>query len=73
MMKYAAILLRAALIGTSGKIVLLVHDEALVECDKEESEKIKSIVERCMSTAAKYFCPIVPPPAEAIVSNCWNK
>lgn len=73
MMKLAAIYLRAKLKGTSGQIVLLIHDEVVVECDKKDAETIKVYVEEAMNQAAKLFCPSVPPPADAIISQCWNK
>lgn len=73
MMKLAAIYLRIQLKGTSGQIVLLVHDEVVVECDEKDAEAIKLLVEDAMSMAASYFCNFVPPPADAIISSCWNK
>lgn len=73
MMKMAAVLLRDLLKNTSGRIVLLVHDEVIVECDEKEAPNIKLFVEQAMSKAASYFCSFVPPPADAIISKCWYK
>lgn len=73
MMKMAAILLRNYLKNTSGKIILLVHDEVVVECSKKDVEQVKTLVEAAMNTAARYFCEKVPPPADAIIADCWYK
>ena len=72
MMKMAAILLRKSL-KSSAKIILLVHDEVIVECDEKDSEDIKRQVEDCMRMAASFFCKSVPPPADAIIADCWYK
>jgi DNA polymerase I-like protein with 3'-5' exonuclease and polymerase domains len=73
MMKMAAILLRDSLRNTSGKIVLLVHDEVLVECDKKDQNIVKQKVEESMSKAASFFCKQIQPPADAIINDCWYK
>lgn len=73
MMKLAAVNLRKSLKDTTGKIILLVHDEVLVECEEYESEKIKNLVEKALSEAAYFFCTSVPPPADAIIADCWYK
>lgn len=72
MSKFAGILLRNALKGTSARIVLLVHDEWVVECDVAEAEKIKMIVERCMYKSSLIFCGGLSR-AEAVISNNWVK
>lgn len=73
MAKCAGILLRKALADTTTEIVLLEHDCWIIECDIDKQEESKKILESCMTTAATVYCPSVPPPADAIISQCWNK
>lgn len=72
MSKFAGVLLREALKGTSAKIVLLVHDEWVVECDESESTKIKAIVECCMAKSSNYFAGGLSI-AEALCNKSWLK
>jgi DNA polymerase-1 len=73
MTKFACVLIRSMLKGTSGKLILTIHDEVIVQCLKKEAPKIRKIVERCMSVSANIFCHSVRIPAEATTSNCWSK
>lgn len=73
MSKLAGIYLRRCLRNTSAKILLLVHDEWVVECDEKDSAHVKKIVEQCMQRAAITVCPSIQVPAEALITLCWNK
>lgn len=55
------------------EVVLAVHDEIVVLCKVEESERTKILVEDCMARAAAVLCKSVAIPAEAKITNKWNK
>lgn len=69
MTKLAGIYLRDAGV----KLVLCIHDEVVVECKAEDAERVKLIVEDCMSRAAKALCKSIDIPAEAKIVNQWTK
>ena len=71
--KLAGIILRKKLKGTNAKIVLLIHDEYVVECDEKEQTQVKFLVEESMRLAASTFCKSIPIPADACVTAVWNK
>lgn len=71
--KLAGILLRRNLKELDAKIVLLIHDEWVVECSIKDQEKVKEVVETSMREAADKFCKYVGIPADAITSTTWNK
>lgn len=72
--KLACVLLRRIqLQNHKFKILLLVHDEIVVECKEEDGEEVKLIVEACMKKAADRFCKSVGIQAEAIISKKWTK
>ncbi len=52
----------------SARLILQVHDELIVSCDKAEEEKVKIILEREMEAAAKLSVPLV---AEAKSGYTW--
>lgn len=72
MTKIALVLLRKRLKGI-GIICLAVHDEIVIECDIEFAEQAKTILESCMTEAAKFLCNIIPPKADAVITINWNK
>ena len=75
MSKLAGIYLREYLLNNPGtfSIILLVHDEWVIECDIDKAEEAKKVLEECMSKAADYFCSSVSVPSEAIISKTWIK
>jgi DNA polymerase I len=75
MSKLAGIYLRDYLLSNPNAfyILLLVHDEWVIECDINKAEEIKLVLEDCMSRAADYFCSSVSIPSEAIISKVWIK
>lgn len=72
MSKLAGIFLRRHKKAHLYKILLLIHDEWLVECDEEVAEEVKGIIEECMTKASRYFSSIEVP-AEAIIKKSWIK
>jgi DNA polymerase-1 len=53
-------------------IVNLIHDEILVECNKELAEKVKIALETCMLKAADMWCKEVKMKADAEISEKWE-
>lgn len=54
-------------------IVLLIHDEWVVECKEEDSEKVKEILEDCMVRASRFFLKRIEIPADAKINKKWSK
>jgi len=52
----------------SGKLILQVHDELIVECPEHEAEKVSLILREEMENAAKLSVPLV---AETRVGKSW--
>ena len=72
-LKRALRLLHDSLRGTSGKLVNIVHDEVIVECDASESELISSKLESAMSRAGEEFIAKVPIKVDVHVADEWAK
>lgn len=70
--KVAAILLYTALKPYKAKIVNLIHDEIVVECNKEVAEKVALLVKRSMELAGRMFVKTVPMPISYKISNYWT-
>ncbi len=47
---------RAGLVGNSGRIVLCLHDELLVECADSESAGIVALLESALQSSAAWWC-----------------
>jgi DNA polymerase-1 len=72
-LKRALRLLHDDLHGTSGKLVNIVHDEIIVECDATETESIAEKLERAMCTAGAEFISKVPVKADVTIADEWAK
>lgn len=66
-------LLHASLSETTAKLVNIVHDEIIVECDKEQAEPIKAAVEAAMVKAGEEYVKKVPIVVDAHISDEWSK
>ena len=44
--------------GLTGRLILQVHDELIVECPEEETERVKSILREEMEGAVRYSVPL---------------
>lgn len=53
-------------------ICALVHDEWVIECDKDVSKIVSSNLERCMREAGSVFCEDVPMAVDVAVSDHWT-
>ncbi|MBX7055388.1 MAG: hypothetical protein K1X36_10560 [Pyrinomonadaceae bacterium] len=72
-LKRALRLLHDDLRGTSGKLVNIVHDEIIVECDAAESEMISEKLGSAMLRAGRDFVKRVPIKVDAHVADDWTK
>jgi len=72
-LKRALRLLHDSLRGTSGKLVNIVHDEIIVECDAGEAEDIAKRLETAMRTAGEEYVKRVPVKIDVMISDEWCK
>jgi DNA polymerase I-like protein with 3'-5' exonuclease and polymerase domains len=72
-LKRALRLLHEELRGTTGKLVNIVHDEIIIECDSAESETLRSKLENAMISAAEDYIKKVPIKVDAHISAEWAK
>ena len=72
-LKRALRLLHDSLRGTSGRLVNIVHDEVVVECDAAESDLIAGKLETAMCTAGEEFVRSVPVKVDVHVAPEWAK
>ena len=72
-LKRALRLLHDDLRSTSGKLVNIVHDEIVVECNTAESELVAAKLESAMHTAGQQFVARVPIKVDIHRSDDWSK
>jgi DNA polymerase-1 len=72
-LKKAIDFLQHSLTGYDAKIINLVHDEIVVEVTKDQTEKVKKIVEKDMVQAGQDFIKSIPVEVDIIVDNVWRK
>ena len=72
-LKRALRLLHDDLRGSSGKLVNIVHDEIVVECDAAEAETISAKLESAMLRAGRDFVKKVPVKVDAHIADDWTK
>lgn len=54
-------------------VVNCVHDEIIVDCNKEYSEIVSKLLKQCMIDAGAQLCKIIPMKADPIIADCWEK
>jgi DNA polymerase-1 len=72
-LKRALRLLHESLRGTSGRLVNIVHDEVIVECDADEAESISSKLDNAMCRAGEEFIAKVPIKVDVHIADEWAK
>ncbi len=72
-LKRALRLLHDDIRPTSAKLVNIVHDEIVVECDAAESDHIAGILEGAMAKAGAQYVSRVPIKVDVHVSDEWSK
>jgi len=65
--------LHDAISGTSAKLVNIVHDEIVVECDADEAEATAQKLENSMTAAATSFITKVPVKVDTHIADAWAK
>lgn len=55
------------------KIVIFIHDEWVVECNKSEAEEVGRVLQECMESAGKEFLTRLTIKAEPEISQVWEK
>ncbi len=72
-LKRALRLLHDSIRGTSAKLVNIVHDEIVVECDQGEVESARAALERAMVESGEEFIRSVPVKVDSRVAHAWSK
>jgi DNA polymerase-1 len=72
-LKRALRLLHDSLRGTSGKLVNIVHDEIIIECDAVEAEDIATRLESAMRKAGEEYVKRVPVKIDVMIADEWCK
>ncbi|MEQ1763902.1 MAG: DNA polymerase [Pyrinomonadaceae bacterium] len=66
-------LLHDSLSGTSAKLVNIVHDEVMVECDATEADAIATKLDAAMVAAGRDFVSRVPIKTDVHIADEWSK
>ncbi len=72
-LKRALRLLHDDLRGTSGRLVNIVHDEVIVECDAADADQIAATLERSMCRAGEEYVKSVPVKVDVHIADEWAK
>jgi DNA polymerase I len=72
-LKRALHLLHEQLRGTSARLVNIVHDEIIVECDTPEAEQIADKLEKAMCAAGEEYVKKVPVKVDVKITQEWTK
>ena len=72
-LKRALRLLHEDIRETSAKLVNIVHDEIIVECDAAESEQTAKTLESAMLRAGEQFVSRVPIKVDVHTADEWTK
>ena len=54
------------------KVVNMIHDECLVECDEDIAEEVAQVMSDMMVKAGTYYCKTIPMVAEPAISDHWD-
>ncbi len=72
-LKRAMRLLHDQLSGTSGRLVNIVHDEIIVECDALEAADVAAKLEKAMCSAGEEYVKKVPVKVDVQIADEWAK
>jgi DNA polymerase I len=64
---------RRKLAPPSTKLVGVIHDEIVMECDAEDAEEVRDWQEKCMVDGMKSFLKTVPVVAEVKIADSWGE
>lgn len=71
--KRALHLLHTEINGTSARLVNIVHDEIVLECDAAQAESVCKTLEKTMCAAGEEYIRKVPVKVDAHVADEWTK
>lgn len=72
-LKRAMRMLHDQMSGTSAKLVNIVHDEIIVECDASEAEDISMRLDKAMCSAGEEYVSKVPVKVDVHITDEWAK
>jgi len=72
-LKRALHLLHQEITGTSARLVNIVHDEVILECDAAEAEEVCKKLEKAMCDAGEEYVKKVPVKVDAHIADEWTK
>lgn len=72
-LKRALSLIHEELRGTSGRLVNIVHDEIVLECDEADSAAVSEKLKTAMVAAGREFVKAVPIDVDVAVGPEWTK
>ena len=72
-LKRALRLLHDEIRGTSAKLVNIVHDEIILECNAAEAESMSARLESAMIAAGQEYISIVPVKVDTAIADDWCK
>ncbi|MET0752362.1 MAG: DNA polymerase [Pyrinomonadaceae bacterium] len=72
-LKRALHLLHKEMRGTSAKLVNIVHDEIILECDAAEAQTTADKLEKAMCAAGEEYVKKVPVKIDVKISDEWSK
>ena len=72
-LKSALRLLHSDLIGSTGRLVNIVHDEIIVECNADEAEETATKLSSAMLRAGEVYVTKVPVNVDVHISDEWHK
>ena len=72
-LKRALTILHNSLRGTSGRLVNIVHDEIVVECDGSEADRTAELLESAMRDAGNVYLKKTPVKVDIHIADEWSK
>jgi DNA polymerase-1 len=72
-MKAAMVLLQPKLRPIGARIVLVVHDELLVEAPEEHAEVVRALMQECMIAGMQKYVTTVPIEVDLRIASSWAK
>lgn len=72
-LKRALRLLHESISGTSAKLVNIVHDEVIVECDALDAEATADLLDKAMCKSGEEYVRNVPVKVDVHIADEWSK
>jgi DNA polymerase I-like protein with 3'-5' exonuclease and polymerase domains len=59
--------------GLDAHVVIVVHDEFVIEAREDQAERVARVTEECMAKAFNHLIPDISMPCEAKIADYWSK